>query len=55
MVGEEGEHSKPLVPVEEGMELGFTLCPQDDGQPTPQDINRYKCQKDGGGGLCGTT
>lgn len=54
MVGVEGEHSKPLVPVEKGMELGFILCPQDDGQPTPQNRNSCKCQK-GGGGLCGTT
>lgn len=36
MVGVEGEHSKPLVPVEKGTEPGFilTMCPQGDGIPT---------------------
>lgn len=54
-MGEEGEHSKPLVPVEKRMEPGFILYPQDDGQPNPQNINSCKCQKGGGGGLYGTT
>lgn len=31
MVGVEGEHSKPLVPVEKGIEMAFILCPQSDG------------------------